>query len=279
MNTKLSDLLGVAPAGLEKNGVFNALVNRDSLVYIDPHALLTAQIPELQQANLRYRRYASGMIRLLQVSAKTDDVFYSEVLGEFQANADPCFHFSHAISRGVMGMKHEMAVAIAATARKFVKAGITEPEIFTIISVLEGIEMKRSGYMAAQIVLPNLFAFTDRVVKSLNIEGGLYRYMGKEYMVPFHPLDSKPIILMPAEFLSLSPVAYNWGENDQISAENDVVKMMVQPQLGNNWKEAFDNCYPSVIKKVLFLHPSLMVDMIRVYRNKQSNAISAEMTV
>ena len=68
MSTKLGDLLGVSSSGLEKNGVFNAFVNRDSLVYIDPHTLLTAKTPELQAANLRFRRYASGLIRLLQVS-------------------------------------------------------------------------------------------------------------------------------------------------------------------------------------------------------------------
>ena len=96
MSTKLADLLSVSPESLERSGVFNAFVNRDSLVYIDPHALLKAKTPELQQAGHRFRRYFSGLIRLLQVSGRSDDVFYSEVLTEpfllqITASSTPAF--------------------------------------------------------------------------------------------------------------------------------------------------------------------------------------------
>lgn len=278
MSTKLGDLLGVAPERLEKSGVFNAFVNRDSLVYIDPHALLTSKIPELQQANLRFRRYASGLIRLLQVSGRNDDVFYSEVLTELQLK-ELGVHFSHAISRGLCGMKTDMGAAVTATARKFIRAGITDVELFPLVAVLEGIEMKRAGGMIAKVILPNLFAYTERVISEMGGESGLYRYMGKAYRIPFHPLDAKPIVLMPAELLSLKPVAYDWSETDIISEDNDMVKMMVTPQLGDNWKNAFDTCFPSVVKKVMLLHPSLMGDMIRIYRSKPSNSVSPSLVV
>lgn len=278
MSTKLGDLLGVSSTGLEKSGVFNAFVNRDSLVYIDPHALLAAKVPELQQANLRFRRYASGLVRLLQVSGRSDDVFYSEVLTELQAG-DLGVHFSHAISRGVCGMKSNMGAAVTATARKFIRAGITDMELFPLVAVLEGIEMKRTGGMIAKVILPNLFAFTERVVQDLGIANGLYRYQGKAYQVPFHPLDSKPIILMPAELLSMKPVAYDWTEKDIISEDNDVVKMMVTPQLGETWGNAFEHCFPALIKKVMLRHPSLMSDLIRLYRAKPGNPVSPTMVV
>ncbi|MDI9401833.1 MAG: hypothetical protein ACOX2U_07025 [Limisphaerales bacterium] len=278
MSTKLSDLLGVSPEVLEKGGVFNALVNRDSLVYVDPHALLTAKTPELQQANLRFRRYVSGLIRLLQVSSRSDDVFYAEVLNELQMG-DMGIHYSHAISRGLAGMKSDMGAMVTATARKFVRAGITDTELFPLVAVLEGVEMKRAGGMVAKVILPNLFAYTDRVVQEQGIANGLYRYMGKTYCVPFHPLDTKPIIFMPAELLSLRPVAYNWSESDIISKDNDMVKMMVTSQLGDNWKTAFETCFPSLVKKVMLLHPSLMVDLIRHYRSKPSNSVSASLVV
>jgi hypothetical protein len=103
--------------------------------------------------------------------------------------------------------------------------------------------------------------------------------MNKTYCVPFHPLDSKPIIFVPAELLSLKPVAYNWSENDIISEDNDVVKMMVASQLGDNWKTAFETCFPSVVKKVMLLHPSLMVDLVRHYKSKPSNSVSASLVV
>lgn len=278
MSTKLSDLLGVSPEVLEKGGVFNALVNRDSLVYVDPHALLTSKTPEIQLANHRFRRYASGLIRLLQVSGRSDDVFYSEVLNELHLD-DMGIHFSHAISRGLSGMKADMVAALTATARKFIRAGITDTELFPLVAVLEGIEMKRAGGMVAKVILPNLFAYTDRVVREHGIANGRYRYMNKTYCVPFHPLDSKPIIFVPAELLSLKPVAYNWSENDIISEDNDVVKMMVASQLGDNWKTAFETCFPSVVKKVMLLHPSLMVDLVRHYKSKPSNSVSASLVV
>ncbi|MBO7108081.1 MAG: hypothetical protein J6W73_07600 [Verrucomicrobia bacterium] len=278
MKTKLGDLLGVSPEGLERCGVFNALVDRDSLVYMDPHALLVAKLPELQEALARFRRYASGLVRLLQVSTRSDDVFYSEVVNEL-ALGDMNIHFSHAISRGVCGLKPEMGASVTSTARKFIRAGITDTELFTLIFVLEGIEMKRSGAMMAKVILPNLFSYTERVVKELNIQSGLYRHQGKAYQVPFHPLDGKPIILMPLELLSFKPVAYDWNESDMISAGNDVVRMMVTPQLGTNWKAAFENCFPSVVKKVMLLHPSLMGDLIRLYRSKKGNPVTPSMVV
>ena len=278
MSTKLADLLSVSPESLERSGVFNAFVNRDSLVYIDPHALLKAKTPELQQAGHRFRRYFSGLIRLLQVSGRSDDVFYSEVLTELRT-ADLGFHFSHAISRGVCGMKPDMGAGVTATARKFIRAGVTEAELFPLVAVLEGVEMKRAGGMIAKIILPNLFEYTQRVVQELNIESGLFRYAGKSWQVPFHPLDSKPIILMPMELLSLKPAAYDWRQDELISEDNDLVRMMVVPQLGENWKAAFDNCFPSVIKKVMLLHPSLMNDMIRLYRAKPGNLLLPSMVV
>ena len=278
MSTKLSDLLGVSPEVLEKGGVFNALVNRDSLVYVDPHALLTSKTPEIQQANHRFRRYASGLIRLLQVSGRSDDIFYSEVLNELQLE-DMGIHFSHAISRGISGMKADMVAMLTATARKFVRSGITDTELFPLVAVLEGIEMKRAGGMVAKVILPNLFAYTDRVVQEQGIANGRYRYKNKTYCVPFHPLDSKLIIFVPAELLSLKPVAYNWSENDIISEDNDVVKMMVSSQLGDNWKTAFETCFPSVVKKVMLLRPSLMSDLIRHYKSRPSNTVAGSLVV
>ena len=139
--------------------------------------------------------------------------------------------------------------------------------------------MKRAGGMIAKVILPNLFAYTERVVAELKLTSGLYHFMGKNYQVPFHPLDSKPIVLMPCELLSLKPVAYNWSETDLISEDNDVVKMMVTPQLGKDWRNAFENCFPALIKKVMLMHPSLMSDLIRLYRAKPGAAVSASLVV
>ncbi len=75
MANRLSKILNVTEKELDKYGVFNAFVDIDSKLYIDPSLLNGLKIKEFRGSHELFESYFNNILTLLSSSSKKNDRF------------------------------------------------------------------------------------------------------------------------------------------------------------------------------------------------------------
>jgi hypothetical protein len=271
MAERLSDVIGVQRADLQREGAFDGFSDIDAPFHIDPHLLRTARTPELRQSHNHLTDYFVRIIKLLEASQTTNDRFYREVVRLLQfpelKNLRLGYSLSSATGRGI---GRDLGAAIAVTAKELVNAGIKDPEIFELVGLLEeGVGADRISDMTIRIILPDLLAFSARVASNLKTKTRPVKCRGQEYAVPVPAQGHTPLILVPQEILRHLPVALDWSDIDLVCTYNDSLRARVNALIGKTWREARQKHSKREIRAAVLEHPGLMKELIALYTAKK----------
>src|ERR1044072_2977524 len=153
MPQRISDVLGVTHEALEAEGAFNAFVDIDSQLYLDPHLLESTSIPEFSASYKKFRKYFEEIIRLLDTSSKKGDQFWRATLRRLQFKEVPHIGLGYSTKgTGGSAIGKGLAADLMETARELVEAGIKDPIIFELVGLLqEGIGADRVSDMTIRI--------------------------------------------------------------------------------------------------------------------------------
>jgi len=78
MPTRISKAIGVSTTTLKSKGVYDALIDFDSPLDIDPALIREKGIPEFKGAKQKLIRYFINILRLLKVSKTNKDRFWRQ---------------------------------------------------------------------------------------------------------------------------------------------------------------------------------------------------------
>ncbi len=271
MPKRLSDVLGVSRAALEREGAFDGFVDIDAPFHTDPHLLRNVRTLELKTSHDRLKEYFTRIIKLLEVSQTAEDRFFREVVRRMRFREIKYLRLGYSLSGSAgRGIGERLANAIAHTAKELVNAGIKDPEIFELVGLLEeGVGADRISDMTIRIILPDLLAFTQRVGQNLKVETTPVIYEEKEYSLPVIPEDSAFLILVPREILRHLPVAFDWSDVDIVCVYNEALRAKVNALIGKTWREARIQHTKHEIRSVVLRHPRLMRELIDLYTAKK----------
>lgn len=119
-----------------QRGVYNAFLNQDSLLHIDPLLLKESEIPEFVNAYTEFFDYFRLFIPLVKASKTNNlkDCFFKKMVDRFTFKEIPNtgLGFSKGNTRG-RGISGSISIQLAQTAYTIIHAGLEDPEIFVSI--------------------------------------------------------------------------------------------------------------------------------------------------
>jgi hypothetical protein len=265
----ISQHFGIAQARFAATGAFDAILDVDSKLFIDPQLLRHTAVPELKGAYATVQKRFREILKLLQQSKSVGDIFWREadkrlVGSEIQGI---CIGYSSKGTAG-SGLGRGLRTEILSTAKEIVDVGVADPEIFELVGLLqEKVGPDRISDLVSQIIIGDLLTFSHRVFASFDIEKEKYDWQDRQFELPVNPYNETNIIVVPCDVLRDLPIAYCWEDIDTVCAYNAALRNKVNSIIGDSWKQA-TRIKKRSLRNVLTREPELLKDLISTYRSK-----------
>lgn len=230
---------GVDPKSLAKLGLLDPILNGDTRLFIDPVLLRSSRHPviaTLGQQN--FAKYFGDIIRLLVNSKAEGDLTWRNAARLFKLEelASLCLGFGGDTTRG-RSIDEDTRTKILVTAKEIVDLGIQDPELFSLVGLLEpGVGPDTIGDMTAHAILPALIEITANAANELGLKVKDAYIDGIEARLPFNKFAEKPLLLVPIDILRDLPVAADWSDISDAAAKNAAIRNRVNALIGDIWK-------------------------------------------
>jgi hypothetical protein len=270
MPIPVSKVIGTTHSALVAQGAFDAFVDVDSRLYIDPHLLEFTTVPELSGSSQRLQEHFEKVIKLLRFVVKPGDPFFKAAtkLLTFKEIGHTGLGYSKGTTRG-SGVGRGLAEDLADLACEIVNAGVVDPVIFELMGVLQdGIGADRISDMTAAIILPDLYRFTERVAHEVGVPTVVERLGAEAFELPINAATGSTVVLIPQEVLRDLPVAHSWDDIDTVASHNTQLRAQVNEAIGSTWRDATNRHSKAELRDTLLRHPELIRDLLDQYKAK-----------
>lgn len=223
-----------------QRGVYNAFLNQDSLLHIDPLLLKGSEIPEFVNAYTEFFDYFRLFIPLVKASKTNNlkDCFFKKMVDRFTFKEIPNtgLGFSKGNTKG-RGISGSISIQLAQTAYTIIHAGVEDPEIFGLMQLIEdNIAADRISDMTIAILQKNFLKYTQRIALEMGIKTYPYTFeYGVVFQVPFY--KGKPVHFIPESFLADLPVAHDFEGIGDVCNYNNRLKRKIAELIGINWAD------------------------------------------
>ena len=163
----------IDPKLISDLGLLDPILNGDTKLFIDPVLLRSSKNSIVASKGLTsFADHFGSIIRLLAASTAKNDLAWSNAARIFRLNELPslCLGFGGDTTRG-RSADSETQARILQTAKEIVDLGIKDPELFSLLCLLEpGVGPDTIGDMAAHAILPALIEITTEAALSLGLK-------------------------------------------------------------------------------------------------------------
>lgn len=264
---RYSEIFNVPEDALETKGVFNADVDSDSQLHIDPSLFKNCKIPEFVDAYIEFNGYFAKLFSGLVPYARDNRKFFDQLVKRlsFREIANTCLGYSQSGTHG-SGIGGKLAKQVANTILDIYDVGIKNPIVFELMPFFEeGIGADRISDMSAYLLIRKLIAYTQRVCSELNIPmKASVRLNGKPIELPTY--RSIGYVFVPSAVLCDLPTATSYDDIDSVCYYNDMFRRRICQAIGEQWKD-FKNASKSRIKQFLLENPDMFMEFINEYEN------------
>lgn len=226
-----------------QKGVYNAFLDQDSLLHIDPLLLKGSEIPEFKNAYAEFFNYFRSFIPLVKASKADNlqDRFFKQMVKRFTFKEIPNtgLGFSKGNTRG-RGISGSIAIQLAKSAYIIIKAGLEDPEIFGLMQLIEdNMAADRISDMTIAILQKHFLEYTQRIAQEMGLTTHPYTFeYGVVFQVPYY--NGTPIHFIPESFLANLPVAHDFEDIDDVCNYNNRLKKKIAKLIGVNWAQYKD---------------------------------------
>jgi hypothetical protein len=274
----LSELLGLPATALDEKGAFDAVLNADTPLFIDPALLRGCKIPELAGSHHRVHEHFRKLLLVLQQCDKQDDIWWqqAEKMLTFPEAQSLCIGYARGKTSGRgsgKGIRDELLM----TAVQIIAAGLKEPEIFEIMGLLQpNVGPDRISDMTAGIIIEDLKSYTSRILTDLRAKEATpaipLQWVGG---LPLNPFNNKPIILAPWGLLDDLPMALDrstYGDSGAGRYLDEGKARAVREATNGVIRDAWMTATPDkkAMRGALLQNPDLIAELLRRYRQRKA---------
>jgi hypothetical protein len=239
-NPKLfSQEFGIDPKKISSLGLLDPILNGDTRLFIDPVLLRSSKNPIVASQGLaNFADHFGSIIRLLVNSSAKDDLAWRNAARLFKLSELPslCLGFGGDTTRG-RSVDQQTQARILQTAKEIVDLGIKDPELFSLLGLLEpGVGPDTIGDMTAHSILPALIEITTHAANELGLKVKDAYIDGREARLPYNRLSDKPLLLVPLDILRDLPVASDWSDISRAAQQNRAIRDRVNKFIGDIWQ-------------------------------------------
>jgi hypothetical protein len=256
--------------GLEKLGIFDALIDEDSNYFINIIRLKSAKTKEFQGSYEKINDYFRKIGVLLKASKRTDDKFYKSALKLF--NFPEVNGINLGFSKGGKGAGFGKVLRnqIIKDAVEIIKTGSDYPEIFHLTSLFEeNVGPDRLSDMIARLVYDEIIIYTKNMYQKLGVSQENYPKLHFKNGIPINPYRNCELLLLPIDILHELPIASDWEDIDRVVQENEIIRSEINELVGDEWSKLSSGARKDYIKKYIFKKPNVLSKVINIYREKE----------
>lgn len=269
MAISVCDFLGIEKEKFDSTGAFDAILDVDSKMFIDPHLLSACEVPEFQKSYEKVRQRFTDILKILRHSKEKGDVFWrrAEVYFKFPEVKGLCIGYS---SRGTNGsaIGPGLRERLLETAKSIIDSGIEEPEIFELVGLFESnIGPDRLSDITANIISDDILNYSQRIFSEMGVETSEQTIEGANYKLVMNPHNKSAILLLPKTILRDLPLAFSWSDIDIVCSHNEELRHRVNQLIGDTWKQAVSQ-QKQFLKELILKEPGLLEDLITLYKVK-----------
>lgn len=264
---RYSELFNMPPKVLYDKGVFDADVDADSHLHIDPSLFKNCRIPEFDGAYDDFIGYFTKVFSLVPIAHKNERIFKNLVDRlSFKEVANTCLGYSENGTHG-NGIGRTLAKQIASSVSEIYRLGIEDPIVFEMLPFFEEkIGADRISDMTVYILVGRLLNYTRRICEELQIKTyPCIRYNGSIYNVPRY--EGRSIVFVPWMVLCDLPMASSWEDIDSVCSYNRLFRSRICELIGGKISEVM-RMPKSQIKEYLFSHPDLFKEFVDDWKEK-----------
>lgn len=271
MPQSVTQLFNLDKDRFEALGAFDAILDIDTRLFIDPKLLRVTTVPEFKNAIAKVEERFVEILDLLAASNAKDDKLWREAdkRMSFPEVEGICIGYSSK-GTGGSGIGPEIRARLLDSAQQIVKAGLKNPAIFELAGLFEdGVGPDRISDMIARILSNELKAYTERVLVEMRVMTARTK---AEHPIdlPLNPFNGKQIVLVPKELLRDLPLALDWGDVHKVAAHNAKLREEFNDLIGNTWGKAARRVAKKDLKDALLKHPELLLDLLEQYLGRKA---------
>lgn len=270
-----TDYFGLDKAAFNKIGAFDLIVNRDTMLMIDPKLLAKTTAPELQGARTtllsRYRK----IFKLLATSRYRNDEFERAAyrLTDFPEFRGVGLGYARDSVDG-SGWADTIRSQVLETAKTVMRAGLRDPEFFELLALFErNIGADRISDMIGTIIRDDLVAYTQRVCRAVGVAVKTFD-LDKDGTVsaelPWYMNEDgeeRYIILTPCDVLSKLPVALRRQDISSVMSQNARLRQHLNTTIKGDWQALVTESKGKALTRESFLdYPDVLRAFIEHYR-------------
>jgi hypothetical protein len=232
-----SKKFALAASTMQKELVFNPVLNIDTALFIDPSLIAHSAAVEIKRSIKPYRQHFERILGFLKASNNTGDANWrlARRMFEFDEISGTCLGYGAGSVRGKK-INSKILDEIIDTAQAIARQGIDDPDIFLIAFMLqEGIGADSISDMTTNVIIKNLAQYTQRIAKKYSIDTCNYT-LGtppEQFDLPVNPLSKNQfLLLVPQDILRELPVARDRTEVEQAISKTDAIRRSANLQIG-----------------------------------------------
>lgn len=262
---------------LEKLGIFDALIDKDSNFFINIIRLKNSTVPEFVDAYNHLNSFFCDIATLLDAAdiPEMSDKMYRSARERFVFHEVNGINLGFSESSTGAGWGKKLSDKVLADAYQIVKKGIKQPEIFHLVSLFEeNVAGDRLSDMIATIIEPDIKKYTIRMMRELGISPKTRKGLqfSKDGFV-VNPYKKCPILLLPEEILHELPIAIDWDDISRVALENDSIRREISAEIGAEWKKWASSAQKDYLFKYIFMQPDVCQRVIDGYKNENLGAL------
>ena len=263
-----STYLKVSHKALIAKGVYNAALDQDYKLHIDPLLLKTSGVPEFEGAYNKFIGYFNQFVTLVPfVKARNmSDRFYRQMFDAFRfperANTGLGYSKGSTYGRGINGA---LSIQLTNSAIEIINAGLKDPAVFALLPLFEdNIGADRISDMIISILYELFLRYTHRIASELCIVTYKLEYNKTPYRLPMY--KGRPIIFIPMSMLTDLPIARDYDEIDRVCDYNRKLKKEIATRIGLSWYQC-SKMKKNGWKQLLLNNTQMFTDAIDTYKH------------
>lgn len=270
MSKLLSNFCGKHHADFESRGVYDAILDEDKNLHVDPLLIKGTNISEFIDGYEHFLDHFRNVIRIAAQIQSDSDIFANALRRylTFKELPNTGLGYGKPNLQGKVrgtGISGSLTDKLYLTTRQLYRAGITDPEIFALVPLFqEGFGADRISDMTICILNSNFLCYTERICKELNIPCQSHKIGDEQYKIPLH--HQKPVIFIPKSFLCKLPMAKSWNDIEKASNYNTALRHKICKRIGMLWAD-FMKAPKRYSKDAILRDNSLVKDIIDFYKS------------
>lgn len=261
----ISDLFGFTDE-LERLGVFDAIITKDSHFFINIVRLKRTNVPQFSSSYQKINDYFSKIMLLLSASKMKGDKMFNGALKRFSFSGVNGINLGFSETGVDAGFGPVLSKKVISDAFDIVKSGSTQPEIFQLVGLFEeNVAADRLSDMIATLIVDDIREYTRWVNQELNINRDTYPEIAFNDGIAINPYKSCELLYLPKDILHELPIARDWDDIDRVIRENEAIRAEVNEAVSAEWSKMAASQKKQYLKEHVFKDKDRCKRVIRGY--------------